>query len=260
MRQLYERTRTGVRLTEHGTLLARHAQSICDMTAKAIEEVSLPPATVEGPVHIAAGETRLMGVLAQAMVRVRKEYPGITFELYSGTTSDLMDGFTRGRYDFLLECELQYRDNVNALVLPERDVWGIVARKDSALGSRELITPDSLVGVDIIGSRQGIGLGLRRWAGECFDRFSLVGCYDLPRNAEFLVREGLGVMFIYEGLPEPDESSDLRFIPLHPRLESTQGLIWHKTLPTKQAQVFLDAMRQIVGEGADRPLPGALDD
>ena len=42
--------------------------------------------------------------------------------------------------------------------------------------------------------------------------------------------------------------SDLAFVPLSPALESTQGIVWRKTLPTRQAQAFLDKLREVCAE------------
>ena len=47
---------------------------------------------------------------------------------------------------------------------------------------------------------------------------------------------------------EANELSDLAFVPLSPTLESTQGLVWRKTLPTRQAQAFLDTLKGLCAE------------
>ena len=113
-RELYTRNHGGIELTAHGAMLYTYAESIIDLAEKAEADISLPAKTVSGSVHVAAGETKAMRYLVAAMARVREEYPGIDFQMYSGTTADLMDGLVRGQYDFLLECELQ--QHVNFLV------------------------------------------------------------------------------------------------------------------------------------------------
>lgn len=102
---LYQRNRKGIELTEQGVILRRYAESILALADKAEEEIALPTHSIAGKVHIAAGETQAMELVAEAMKRTSAAYPGITFELYSGTSADLMDNFVRGFYDFLLECE-----------------------------------------------------------------------------------------------------------------------------------------------------------
>ena len=129
-RQLYTRGHDGIVPTEHGIMLASYAESILDLAEKAEADISFPAKTVSGSVHIATGETKAMRYLTRAMISVRQKFPGIDFQLYSGTTADLMDGLVRGQYDFLLECDLQTHVNLNLLELPDPDAWGLVAKRD----------------------------------------------------------------------------------------------------------------------------------
>jgi hypothetical protein len=82
-------------------------------------------------------------------------------------------------------------------------------------------------------------------ANVCGTGVDVVATYSLGMNAKWLIRAGFGVAFIYDELlvPPNAESSDLTFVPLEPRIESRHGLVWRKALLTRQAQVFLDALR-----------------
>ena len=244
-RELYTRSHKGMELTDAGIILYKYAENIVALAEKAEEEVMLPAKSVSGSVHIAAGETKVMGVLAQTMVKVRESYPNISFQLYSGTSIDLMENLIRGRYDFLLECELQNHKKLHTMRLPETDKWGVLMRKDSPLGNLKTIRPEDLKGCDVITSRQGLKSGvLHGWVGEYAESYNIVATYSLGLNGKFLVREGLGYMFAYEGLLFDNDSSDLVFVPLSPQLESHQGIVWRQTLPSKQAAVFLDYLRK----------------
>lgn len=246
-RQLYTRGHAGVTPTAHGIMLAKYAESIIDLAEKAEADVKLPAKTVSGSVHIAAGETKAMRFLARAMADVRAEYPGIDFQLYSGTTADLMDGLVRGQYDFLLECELQPHVNLNALELPDPDVWGIVVPRTDPLAGKAVVRPEDIVDRPLITSRQGTKVGpLHDWLGPLAERADVFATYSLGMNAKWLIRAGLGIAFAYDEMLVTQDASDLAFIPLEPRIESPHGLVWRKTLPTRQAQVFLDAVRKIV--------------
>lgn len=246
-RQLYTRGHAGITPTEHGVMLANYAENIIALAEKAEADISLPSKTVSGSVHIAAGETKAMGLLSRAMMRVRAEYPEVEFDLYSGTTADLMDGLVRGQYDFLLECEIQPHVNLNVLQLPDNDVWGVVALKDDPIAKLESASPADVAGRKVITSRQGTKVGpLAEWLGEYADEVEVVATYSLGMNAKWLIREGFGIAFAYDELLVSETGggqSDLIFIPLEPRIESRHGLVWRKTLPTRQAQVFLDAVR-----------------
>lgn len=243
-RQLYTRGHAGIVPTEHGVMLASYAESIIDLAEKAEADISLPAKTVSGSVHIAAGETKAMRYLTNAMMRVREEYPGIDFQLYSGTTADLMDGLVRGQYDFLLECDLQSHVNLNVLELPDSDVWGLVVKRDDPLAARDCIRIEDVLDRKLITSRQGTKVGpLHDWLGSYADDVDVVATYSLGMNAKWLIRAGFGVAFAYDEILVTSSASDMAFIPLEPRIESRHGLVWRKTLPTRQAQVFLDALR-----------------
>ena len=246
-RQLYARGHSGIIPTEHGVMLARYAESIIALAEKAEADISLPSQTIAGSVHIAAGETKAMRILTEAMAIVHEEYPKIDFQLYSGTTADLLDGLIRGQYDFLLECELQQRENLNALELPDPDVWGIVVRRDDPLAARDCVRVEDVLDRKLITSRQGAKVGpLHNWLGPHAEAVNIVATYSLGMNTKWLIRRGFGIGFGYDEILVTSDSSDMAFIPLEPRIESRHGLVWRKVLPTRQAQVFLDAVRSLV--------------
>ena len=72
------------------------------------EEGMLPSErSIGGTVHIGAGESQAMALIAQAMDEVRRTYPAVDFAIHSGTTAELKDGLVRGFYDVMLECEMR---------------------------------------------------------------------------------------------------------------------------------------------------------
>ncbi len=215
---LYQRNRKGIELTEQGVILRRYAESILALADKAEEEIALPTRSIAGKVHIAA-------------------------------SADLMDNFVRGFYDFLLECELRSHVDMHTLRLPHTDTWGLLVRRDNPLAAKAAVMPEDLLGQPLISSRQGVKVGvLGQWLGDLADEMDVRATYNLPLNAKFLVRQGVGSAFTYRGLFEANELSDLAFVPLSPPLESTQGLVWRKTLPTRQAQAFLDTLKDLCAE------------
>ena len=254
-RQLYTRGHSGIELTEHGAMLLAYAESIVDLADKAELDIKLPSETVSGSVHIAAGETKAMRMLTHAMMRVREKYPGIDFQMYSGTTSDLMDGLVRGQFDFLLECELQPHVNMNVLELPDPDLWGVIALRSDPLAKLACIRPEDIVNRKLITSRQGTKIGpLHAWLGDLAEQVDVVATYSLGMNAKWLIRAGFGIAFAYDELLTSTaigDASDLIFIPLEPRIESHHGLVWRKVLPTRQAQVFLDEVRTVMSEASE---------
>ena len=242
---LFTRGRTGIELTDRGAVLNRYARDILELAVKAEEEVAMPVSSVAGTVHIGAGETQAFSVLATACARVRKRYPGVTFDVHDGTSADLKEHFARGFYDFLLDCGSGENAEFNQLVLPVRDAWGVVMRQDDPLATLDAIHLEDLLGHSLIAPPQGFGRALRGWAGEArADLERQIVCnHWLPLNAKYLVSAGVGVMLTYGGLIGEEGSSDgLCFRPLAPRVEATHKVLWRKVMPTKPMQAFIDEL------------------
>lgn len=248
-RQLFLRTHGGTELTEYGAVLLNYAQSITELVSKAEEDIKLPERSVVGSVHIAAGETRAMSTLAQAMRNTRSKYPGIDFQLHSGTSTDLMDGLVRGQYDFLLECELQPHVNLNVLELPFQDRWGVVVPSDHSLAAKDGVQLDDIASFPLILSRQAQRVGsLRQWFGARAESLEIVATYGLLMNVKWLVKSGFGIALSFEGLIASSAEASpegLSFVPLDPPVCSRNGLLWRKTMLSRQAQAFLDEVNAL---------------
>ena len=237
--QLYLRKHSGVQLTREGTILLGYAQEIVALADKAVEEVAPTAATITGKVHIAAGETQIMGLVARAMALCKERYPGVHFLLYSGTTASLHDGFSKGQYDIMIECEARPHVEYNTYELPFKDVWGVLMRRDNMLARQRGISPDDLRGQKIMYSQQAEKAGvIKKWAGQAYADYEISCAWTLPLNSKYLVREGLGLTLTYAGLFD-DDGHDLCFRPLTPLMESTQAIVWRKAPLSRQAQAFL---------------------
>lgn len=270
--QLYLRSHTGIRLTQAGEVLQGYAASIVELSEKAEDELSLTEREISGPVYLGLGETAAVSSLARAMVRVRREHPGITFRVRSGNTADLMDGLVAGVYDFLLECGVRPHHDLNELDLPHADHWGAVMRADDPLAGHETLEVADLAGRDLILSSMETRTGRN---GKLPDSLSLiselahagnvVATFTLAHNTRYLVKAGLGIAVVYGGLVEVGGDTGLVFVPIvqgardgssEPELiYAHHGLLWRKVMLSKQAQVFLDAMR---GECAGDQSDGAM--
>ena len=248
-RQLYTRSHRGIELTDHGIMLQRYARSIVDLANKASEDMMPADSEVRGVVHIGAGETYLMGLVAEAMRRVNAQHPGITFSLSSGTTADLKERLIKGYFDVMLECEVQDHAKLNMLRFPIPDTWGVLVRADDPLAKKSSVCAEDLVNRNLITSKQGMKFGkLAEWFGDLRDQAQVVAEYQLGLNTRFLVKQGFGVAVIYQQLVDCRGDSDLVIRPLYPTVESWQGLVWRQTLPNKQTLIFLDEVRQVCHE------------
>lgn len=245
-KQLFERGAKRIVLTDEGARLREYAESIVALADKAEAELSQPERAVSGDVFIGCGETDALRIILRAAKRLRVDYPEVKFHLASGTSSDLMDRFHDGRFDFLLECELVSRPDCEALQLPMLDKWGVLMRKDDPLASKAAVNLDDLAERALITSRQATKKGkLREWAGEAADRWNVVATYNLPFSGALMVEEGMGVAICYDRLIRLSDEGVLCFRPLSPLLVSQMGIVWkkHRRL-SKAAATFLEYVRR----------------
>ena len=256
---LFTRGRSGIELTDRGAVLHRYALDILALANKAEEEVAMPKSSVAGIIHIGAGETQGFKIIAAACARVRKRYPGITFDVHDGTSADLKEHFARGFFDFLLDCNSGENAEFNQLTLPQRDLWGVVVRQDDPLATLDAARAEDLLNRALIVPPRGLSRALRRWAGSVRPQLErqIVCTHGLPLNSKYLVSAGVGIMFSYDGLVsglggsrDPDDPNSLCFVPLEPRVEAINKILWRKVMPTKPMQALIDELTPLCAESS----------
>lgn len=250
--KLFLRGSHSVTLTREGMLLRKRAEEILEMVQKTKSEFDSMGETVAGDVHVGGGETEAMRRIARVIREIQSEYPGIRFHLYSGNAEDVMERLDKGMLDFgvlIQPVKIEKYDFVN---LPDKDVWGIVMRKDFPLSRKKTIRKEDLSGVPLICSRQVVQRFSQKnawsdWFGGEGTHWNFVATYNLIYNAALMVEEGVGCAVTLDKLLHFTGSSELCFRPLSPRLESGLNLVWKKNqLFSPAAELFLDRIRKKV--------------
>ena len=251
--KLFLRGSHSVTLTREGMLLRKRAEEILEMVQKTKSEFDSMGETVGGDVHVGGGETEAMRRIARVIREIQSEYPGIRFHLYSGNAEDVMERLDKGMLDFgvlIQPVKIEKYDFVN---LPDKDVWGIVMRKDFPLSRKKRIRKEDLFGVPLICSRQVVQRFSQKnawsdWFGGEGTQWNFVATYNLIYNAALMVEEGVGCAVALDKLLNFSGSSELCFRPLSPRLESGLNLVWKKNqLFSPAAELFLDRIRRRFG-------------
>lgn len=252
--KLLVRSSHSVSLTPDGMRLRKRAEELLDLAEKTEAEFAVREETIAGDIHIGGGETRVMRHLAAVMHEIREEYPDIRYHLYSGNSEDVTERLDKGLLDFgvlIQPADLTKYDYVN---LPEKDVWGVITRKDSSLAARQTITKQDLLGEPLLLSRQAIRRSASKnefldWFSDDFDKMNVTGTFNLVYNAAILVRDGLGHIVSLDGLVNTSESSDLCFRLLEPRLETGLNIVWKKyQVFSPAAEVFLTKIQERFAE------------
>ena len=252
--KLLVRGKYKVTLTPEGMILRKRAQEIVDMVEKTEAEFQAITDTISGEVYIGGGESDCMKYIAEIIKEIQADYPDIKFHISSGNAEDVTEKLDKGLLDFgvlIQPVDLSKYDN---LPLPDKDVWGVIMRKDSPLAKKNYIELEDLKGLPLINSRQAIRKTSSKnefieWFHGEFENMNTVATINLVYNAAVMVKAGIGYAITLDKLVDTSSESDLCFRALKPRLESGLDIVWKKyQVFSPAAKLFLDKLHEKFGK------------
>ena len=159
--------------------------------------------------------------LAQSAQVLQKKHPLIHYHIYSGDAERVMERLDKGLIDFGLlvgEADVSKYDYIK---LSQKDLWGVLMRKDSPLSEKEAIVAEDLWDKPLIVSHQtSINTEMFRWLKTDISKLNIVATYDLIYNAAQFVKQGFGYVIALDRLINTSGDSNLSFKPLSPTLEA----------------------------------------
>lgn len=246
---LFTRGKSQITLTPEGIILRKRAQEIIDMVEKTEAEFLSISSALSGDIYIGCGETESMKYIAEIIKQIQTSYPNIKFHIQSGNAEDITEKLDKGLLDFgilIQPVDLIKYDN---LPLPEKDIWGVVMRKDSPLALKESITLEDLKDIPLLNSRQAMRKTTAKnqfieWFQGEFENLNTVATFNLVYNAAIMVKSGIGYAITLDKLVNTSEESELCFRPLNPKLESGLDVVWKKhQVFSPAAKLFLEKLR-----------------
>ena len=247
--KLFVRGKYKISLTPEGMILRKRAQEIVEMVEKTEAEFRSISEIIAGDIYIGCGETDSMKQVAAVMKEIQQEYPDIKFHIFSGNAEDVIEKLDRGLLDFgilIQPIDLSKYDNIT---LPDKDVWGVILRKDNPLAQKKTIILKDLVNEPLIASRQmspkySKDSGFLDWFKDEFDRLNIAATYNLVYNATIMVKAGIGSAITLDKLANTSKESEICFRPLSPKLESGLDLVWIKyQVFSPAAKLFLTRLQ-----------------
>ncbi len=252
--KLFVRGNHSVSLTAEGMVLRKRAQEIIDLVEKTEHEFSVIKDEISGDIYIGAGETKSIRLISDIMFSLKKDYPKIKFHIVSGDSEDLSEKLDKGLLDFCIFIQPfdveKYPQKYDYINLGEKDVWGILLRKDDPLAEKRCININDLRDLPILISRQAIkktfeNNPILKWFGKDFDNLNIAGTYNLIYNAAIMTENKIGYTLGLDRLIKDTVDSSLCFRPLKPKLEVEVNIAWKKNqLFSKPAKLFLDELCQ----------------
>lgn len=245
-KKLFTRGNRKITLTEEGMFLRKRAQEIVELADKTEANFAAGVGSVSGNIFIGSGETGAVRYLGRTLYKMRSRYPGIRFHLFSGNGEDVSDRLDKGLIDFALFVGMTDLKKYDYLKLPYHHRWGLILRRDDPLAAHEAVTPEMLMNVPILCSRQAlIQNELSGWLGRPFDELNLAGTYNLIYNAAIMVEEGLGCAVCIDKLLDTSGESAVCFRPFEPAIDAELFIAWKKyQFFSAAAGKFLEMLQQ----------------
>lgn len=223
--KLFIRGNRHIELTEEGLILRKRAGEIMQLVELTESEISEVKNNISGTLSIGAGESLSMHRITGVFRRLKGNYPDIRLNVVSGDTEDLQDRLDRGLLDFALIFTDFDRNAYHHLTLEEKEIFGVIMRRDNALAEKEYITVKDLYDKPLIVSRAN---GLDIFSGSQARKLQVAATYNLLYNASLMVEDGIGVAISFDGLVDTSENSSLCFRPLYPEISVSPSLIWKR--------------------------------
>ena len=223
--KLFIRGNRRIELTEEGLILRKRAGEIMQLVELTESEISEVKNNISGTLSIGAGESLSMHRITEVFRRLKEKYPDIRLNVVSGDTEDLQDRLDRGLLDFALIFTDFDRNTYHHLTLEEKEIFGVIMRRDDALAEKEYITVKDLYDKPLIVSRAN---GLDIFSGSQARKLQVAATYNLLYNASLMVEDGIGVAISFDGLVDTSENSSLCFRPLYPEISVSPSLIWKR--------------------------------
>lgn len=244
---LFERGHRQIKLTQEGYYLYDRAQEILSMVGKTEYDLKSRD-VVSGTLDIGAGESLAMQIIMDAVNEILKQHPKIQVNLISGNANTIEKRLDSGVIEFGIVMGSQNLENYNTIVLPERNQWGIILRKDNPLAIKRVIEPKDLVGYELITSYEtNNGDAFREWAGAYVNQLKFIGHYNLIYNAALLVKAGACFALTYRGLVQEDDV--ITFRSLGPEVADINTLIWNKDRQLSNlSRLFIKKVQEKISE------------
>lgn len=94
--KLFDRSQHKFALTPSGQFLVQRAQEILDMVEKTTLDIQDQEQNLSGRIAFGAGEYYATQTLAQLIGAFQRQYPAVTFDLFTATADTLLEKWKKG--------------------------------------------------------------------------------------------------------------------------------------------------------------------
>ncbi|WP_334330086.1 LysR family transcriptional regulator [Companilactobacillus sp. HBUAS59699] len=245
--KLFEKVERKMKLTNEGMILKRRAQEIVTLADKTVTEVSHRESDLDGEIAIGCGELKSTDLLSKMIVKFHQQHPKVTFDIFSGNTTNIRNRMDQGMLDiglFLNPVDVEKYDFVRMNV---DETWCVCVRNDSILANKDYIRPEDLEDqLVMLPGRENVNHELINWLGKSSENINNVVNYNLIYNDVKLVQNGMGVLIC---LKLDANYDNVKFIPLKDAPVLHSVLAWHSgQVFTPTITAFIEFIKNYLAE------------
>ena len=193
--QLFIRGKRHLELTEEGALLLRRAVQMQELADKTRQELASLREGMTGTIYLSMVEGRAPFLAAQWIAGFREEFPLVRYNLWNGSSDDVLDRLRKGLADLAVIAAPYDTEHLEGFPVGQ-EPWAAMLHPDHPLAKEpgDTIPLSSLVGEPlIVPSRKSRIESIRRWFGEIGAEPQILCEMSNYMDAAALSSQGVGV-------------------------------------------------------------------
>ncbi len=215
-------------LTDAGVKLRQRAEEVVSLMDKIDSEFKNQD-DIGGVISIGSGGLSASRILPEAMGGFRKQYPKVSFQLYTNSAQYIKERLEQGLLDFGILLEPIDVTKFDYIRMQKKEKWGLLLRAAHPLAQKQFITKEDLLHETLImTNRVSIQKELENWLGDSLSQLDVLATYNIITNVAMLVDSGVASALTIEGAVHLFGGERMVFRPLYPELSMTSVLAWKK--------------------------------
>ncbi len=227
--QLFIRGRRHLELTEEGALLLRRAVQMQELADKTRQEIASLREGMTGTIYLSMVEGRAPFLAAQWIAGFREEFPLVRYNLWNGSSDDVLDRLHKGLADLAVIAAPYDTEHLEGFSVGQ-EPWAAMFHPDHPLAKEpgEAIPLSSLVGEPlIVPSRKSRIESIRRWFGEIGAEPRILCEMSNYMDAVALTSQGVGVS-IFPQTVGVSNGLVVSKVVTQPARQAEYILVWNK--------------------------------
>ena len=253
--RLFIRGKRHLELTEEGALLLRRAVQMQELADKTRQELASLREGMTGTIYLSMVEGRAPFLAAQWIAGFREEFPLVRYNLWNGSSDDVLDRLRKGLADLAVIAAPYDTEHLEGFPVG-REPWAAMLHPDHPLAKEpgDAILLSSLVGVPlIVPSRKSRIESIRRWFGQIGAEPKILCEMSNYMDAVALTSQGVGVS-IFPQTVGVSNGLVVSKVVTQPARQAEYILVWNKgQAPSGLTREFIRYVQDYLEEHQAEP-------